>query len=79
MEHLGALDVVYAGIIKAHRGAIDTTEDLDLVTQDMLIGQARHLQDSTGSSAHTSRRPTAHDTGDARTEPAAAKRAAEER
>ena len=31
-EHLGALDVVYAGIIKAHRGAIDTTEDLDLVT-----------------------------------------------
>src|ERR1700727_3139018 len=38
-EHLGALDVVYAGIIEAHRGAIGTLEELDPVTQDMLIGQ----------------------------------------
>src|SRR6204780_2799206 len=30
-EHLGALDVVYAGIIEAHRGAIDTIEELDPV------------------------------------------------
>src|SRR6202167_1396660 len=43
-EHLGALDVVYAGIIEAHRGAIDTTEDLDLVTQDLLIGQSTQLE-----------------------------------
>jgi starvation-inducible DNA-binding protein len=44
IAHLGALDVVYAGIIGAHRAAIDATEELDLVTQDMLIGQARQLE-----------------------------------
>jgi starvation-inducible DNA-binding protein len=44
IAHLGALDVVYAGIIEAHRAAVDTTEELDLVTQDMLIGQARQLE-----------------------------------
>jgi starvation-inducible DNA-binding protein len=44
IAHLGALDVVYSGIIEAHRGAIDTTEELDLVTQDMLIGQAGQLE-----------------------------------
>jgi starvation-inducible DNA-binding protein len=43
-EHLGALDVVYAGIIEAHRAAIEATEDLDQVTQDMLIGQAHQLE-----------------------------------
>ena len=37
LAHLGALDVVYAGIIEAHRAAVDVTEELDLVTQDMLI------------------------------------------
>jgi starvation-inducible DNA-binding protein len=44
MAHLGALDVVYAGIIEAHRAGIDSTEELDLVTQDMLIGQAHQLE-----------------------------------
>jgi starvation-inducible DNA-binding protein len=44
IAHLGALDVVYSGIIEAHRAAIDTTDELDLVTQDMLIGQARQLE-----------------------------------
>src|SRR6201995_568780 len=44
IAHLGALDVVYAGIIEAHRAGIDTTEELDLVTQDMLIGQGRQLE-----------------------------------
>jgi starvation-inducible DNA-binding protein len=44
IAHLGALDVVYSGIIEAHRAAIDTTEELDLVTQDMLIGQAGQLE-----------------------------------
>jgi starvation-inducible DNA-binding protein len=44
IAHLGALDVVYSGIIEAHRAAIDTTEELDLVTQDMLIGQGRQLE-----------------------------------
>ena len=45
LEHLGALDVVYAGIIEAHRRAIDSTEELDLVTQDMLIGQSHQLEE----------------------------------
>ena len=43
-EHLAALDVVYAGIIEAHRGAIDTTDELDLVTQDILIEQTQQLE-----------------------------------
>ena len=43
-EHLGALDVVYAGIIEAHRAAIDALEEPDLVTQDMLIGQTATLE-----------------------------------
>jgi starvation-inducible DNA-binding protein len=44
IAHLGALDVVYAGIIEAHRAAIEETEELDPVTQDMLIGQAGQLE-----------------------------------
>src|SRR6478735_3386383 len=44
VEHLGALDVVYAGVIEAHRKAIDATEDLDSVTNDMLIGQSAQLE-----------------------------------
>jgi starvation-inducible DNA-binding protein len=44
IEHLGALDVVYAGVIESHRKAIDFTEDPDPVTQDMLIGQAGQLE-----------------------------------
>jgi starvation-inducible DNA-binding protein len=44
IAHLGALDVVYTGIIEAHRAAIDKSEELDLVTQDMLIGQSRQLE-----------------------------------
>ena len=43
-EHLAALDVVYTGIIEQHRAAIDKTEDLDPVTQDMLIGEAAQLE-----------------------------------
>src|SRR6201996_6202105 len=38
IAHLGALDIVYSGIIEAHRDAIEETEELDKVTQDMLIG-----------------------------------------
>ena len=44
IAHLGALDLVYGGIIEAHRGAIEETEELDPVTQDMLIGQAGQLE-----------------------------------
>ena len=76
-EHLGAMDVVYAGIIEAHRGAIDTTEELDLVTQDMLIGQARQLEQFHWFvRAHLEAPDGSLATGDARTEKSAAKRAA---
>ena len=62
LAHLGALDLVYAGVIEAHRKAITTTEDPDPVTQDMLIEQAgqleqfhwfvrAHLEDPSGSLA----------------------------
>ena len=43
-EHLAALDVVYSGIITDHRVAIDQFDDLDLVSQDMLIGQTDKLE-----------------------------------
>jgi starvation-inducible DNA-binding protein len=44
LEHLGALDLVYAGVIEAHRAAIEELEELDLVSQDMVIGQAAQLE-----------------------------------
>ena len=42
--HLGALDQVYIGVITSHRDAIDETEKLDPVTQDMLIEQTEALE-----------------------------------
>ena len=73
IEHLSALDLVYAGVIGDHRTAIGEIEEVDPVTQDMLIGQSRqlelfhwfvraHLENSGGQLA----------TGDARTEQEAA-------
>ena len=44
IEHLGALDLVFTGVITDHRKAIDELEDLDPVTQDMLIAQAGRLE-----------------------------------
>ena len=44
IAHLGALDLVYAGVISSHRDAIDKTEELDPVTQDLLIAQAGELE-----------------------------------
>ncbi|MFP5346272.1 MAG: Dps family protein [Actinomycetes bacterium] len=44
IEHLGALDLVYEGVIKDQRAAIDKTEKLDPVSQDMLIGQSAQLE-----------------------------------
>ena len=43
-EHLGALDVVYRGVISATREAVQELDSLDLVTQDMLIGQTDKLE-----------------------------------
>jgi len=44
LAHLGALDVVYAGILEAHRKAIAATEEADPVTEDVLIQQAGQLE-----------------------------------
>jgi starvation-inducible DNA-binding protein len=72
--------VVYAGIVTAHRGAIETTGELDLVTQDMVIGQARQLEEFDWFvRAHLEAPDGSLTTGDARTEQAAARRAAKKR
>lgn len=63
LAHLGALDLVYSSIIADHRQAMDKLEDLDLVSQDMLIEQTEqleqfqwfiraHLESSSGSLAN---------------------------
>ena len=44
IAHLGALDVVYTGVIEDHRSAIEETEEADPVTQDLLIAQAGALE-----------------------------------
>jgi starvation-inducible DNA-binding protein len=44
VAHLGALDVVYTGVITDHREAIQEFDDLDLVSQDMLIEQTEQLE-----------------------------------
>ena len=76
IEHLGALDVVYSGIIEAHRAAIDATEELDLVTQDMLIGQSGQLEQFHWFiRAHLETPDGSLSTGSSRTEKTAAKRA----
>ena len=38
--HLGALDMAYGGVVEGHREAIDKTESIDPVTQDLLIEQS---------------------------------------
>jgi starvation-inducible DNA-binding protein len=44
IEHMAALDIVYAGVIDAHRAAMDDVGRLDPVTEDMLIKQAGQLE-----------------------------------
>jgi starvation-inducible DNA-binding protein len=76
IAHLGALDVVYAGIIEAHRAAIDETEKLDLVSQDMLIEQAEQLEQFQWFvRAHLESADGALSTGGASSEGTAAQRA----
>ena len=42
--HLAALDLVYNGVIEDTRKGIKETEELDPVTQDILIGHATELE-----------------------------------
>lgn len=44
IAHLGALDVVYQGVISSVRDVIEKTGDLDPVTEDMLTGQSAELE-----------------------------------
>jgi starvation-inducible DNA-binding protein len=59
-QHLAALDLVYNGVNGDHRKAIEEFEELDPVTQDLLIEQSEqleqfqwfvraHLEDGTGA------------------------------
>lgn len=61
--HLAALDLVYTGIIEDTRKSIERLDDIDLVSQDMLIGHAgemekfqwfvrAHLESAGGQLAH---------------------------
>jgi len=42
--HLAALDLVYTGVIEDARKAIDRLDDLDPVSQDLVIGQVGELE-----------------------------------
>lgn len=57
--HLGALDMVYDGVVGAHRAAVEESGPIDPITEDLLIEQTRglemiqwfvraHLQDTSG-------------------------------
>ena len=43
-EHLGALDLVYRGVITSYRQGITELDELDPVTQDMFIAQTERLE-----------------------------------
>ena len=44
IAHLGALDLVYTSLIADHRQAMEKFEELDLVSQDILIEQCQQLE-----------------------------------
>ena len=73
--HLAALDIVYSGVLEAHREAIEKTEEADPVTQDMLVGQTGQLEQFHWFvRAHLENEAGALVTEGARTEKAAARR-----
>lgn len=76
IEHLAALDIVYTGIVEAQRDAIETTEELDPVTQDMLIAHSAQLEQFHWFiRAHLENADGSLSSGNAKTERSAAKRA----
>ncbi|MGB0113498.1 MAG: DNA starvation/stationary phase protection protein [Ilumatobacteraceae bacterium] len=63
VQHLVALDEVYNGVVSDHRAAVTKISDLDPVSEDILIGHLReleqfqwfvraHLKDATGDVVH---------------------------
>ena len=62
-SHLAALDLVYEGVVRGHRDAIDVVDGTDPVTHDLLVEQSgelehfqwfvrAHLEDSAGGQSH---------------------------
>lgn len=43
-NHLHELDKVYDGVVESHRTAMEDLEELDLVTQDILVGHTAELE-----------------------------------
>jgi starvation-inducible DNA-binding protein len=44
IAHLGALDLVYQGVITDHREAAEAFDETDPVSNDILVGQLRQLE-----------------------------------
>lgn len=44
IAHMGALDLVYQSVIEDHRAAITAVGDMDPISEDVLIGQTRTLE-----------------------------------
>ncbi|MDT9593173.1 DNA starvation/stationary phase protection protein [Nocardioides zeae] len=44
IAHLGALDLVYNGVVEDNRKAIELAGELDPVTEDLIIGQTAELE-----------------------------------
>jgi len=44
IQHLGALDLVYQGVIADYRAAVESVGELDPVTEDMLIDHSGDLE-----------------------------------
>ncbi|MBD8058845.1 DNA starvation/stationary phase protection protein [Cellulomonas sp. JH27-2] len=77
IEHLGALDEVYQGVVSDHRKAAKDVEELDDVTNDLLIGHLHELElFHWFVRAHLESAGGVLSTQDARTEKGAAKAAA---
>ena len=75
-EHLGALSVVYDGVNRDHRQAIDQLAGLDPVSEDMLTGQLAALEQFQWFiRAHLESADGKLSTADKKTEKAAAKAA----
>ncbi|WP_151082227.1 Dps family protein [Nocardioides cynanchi] len=43
-QHLAALEIVYRGVLESNRATLEELDGLDLVTQDMVIGQTEQLE-----------------------------------
>src|SRR5699024_12712742 len=43
-DHLGAVAEVYVSVIRDHRKAQEAVSDIDPMTEDMIIAQARQLE-----------------------------------